>query len=684
MTPNLLALAAAAAVQDMPPGDDGQEIIVIGRGLPPGRGENVYDLIVIGRERLVHTPSTRLEEVLRDVPGFQQFRRSDARSANPTSQGATLRALGGNASSRALVLVDGVPQTDPFGGWIAWPSIDPRRLSQVRVMRGGGTGALGPGALAGTIDASSVGPDELAGLTAEGAYGSRDSLDAFAGFGTRNDAGFAVITAAVATGDGFTPIIAPQRGPADRPSPYDQASFAGRAGVTIGPALELQGNVMAFTDSRERGIAFSDIDTKGADASLRVVGRSSLPFSALAHVQFRDFSNDFASVDDGREVATPTLNQYSVPSTGLGARLEIRPVTGESEVRIGADWRETVGHTNELYQFADGAFLRGRKAGGRTRTIGAYAEYGREAGPWTFSAGARLDRWWILDGSLHERLLATGETVTDTQFADRNGWEVTGRAGIGYRVSEALRVRGAAYRGWRLPTLNELYRPFRVGADATAANAALAPELMTGAEAGLEAFPLPGLRLGATLFLNRLEDAIGNVTLGEGPGTFPGVGFVRAGGRFRQRQNIDAVESRGIEFDLSFARGPWNFTAGWSFADAVVEADGAAEALDGLRPAQAPRHSGSASLSWEGQRGARALVVVRYVGSQFEDDLNAVRIDDAVNLDASASWPISRGISVFARAENLTDARVVSGISGAGIIERATPRTLWIGLRWGG
>ncbi len=31
------------------------------------------------------------------------------------------------------------------------------------------------------------------------------------------------------------------------------------------------------------------------------------------------------------------------------------------------------------------------------------------------------------------------------------------------------RLRAAAYRGWRLPTLNELYRPFRAGADATAA-----------------------------------------------------------------------------------------------------------------------------------------------------------------------------------------------------------------------
>ena len=55
-----------------------------------------------------------------------------------------------------------------------------------------------------------------------------------------------------------------------------------------------------------------------------------------------------------------------------------------------------------------------------------------------------------------------------------------------------------------------------------------------------------------------------------------------------------------------------------------------------------------------------------------------------IALDALVGMvPIAEGLEIEARAENLTDARVVAGISGAGIVERATPRTLWIGLRWG-
>jgi hypothetical protein len=58
----------------------------------------------------------RVEQSLGAIAGLQQFRRSDSRSANPTSQGVTMRGLGGNAASRTLIFIDDVPQADPFGG----------------------------------------------------------------------------------------------------------------------------------------------------------------------------------------------------------------------------------------------------------------------------------------------------------------------------------------------------------------------------------------------------------------------------------------------------------------------------------------------------------------------------------------------------------------------------------------
>jgi outer membrane receptor protein involved in Fe transport len=673
----LLTISAPALAQE-------QEVVVTGRGLDAAPGDAAYDISLIGRDRLDHSASNRLEDVLRDIPGFQQFRRSDSRTANPTSQGATLRALGGNASSRALLLLDGVPQTDPFGGWISWPAYNPRRLGLIRVTRGGGSGANGAGALAGTIELESAVPGDLTGLSAGLAYGSRDGIDAAAGYGARLGAGFVSLSTAYARGDGFTPVVARQQGPADRPSPYEQASVAARAVAPVSATVELQANLSAFTDERERGTAFSAIDTRGADASLRLVGRGPLPFAALAYVQVRDFANDFASVNAGRTAASQTLDQYSVPSTGLGARVELRPRLGPVTFRLGADWRQTQGRTQELYQYVAGSPTRGRIAGGRTSTLGAFAEASWEQGPLTLTGGGRLDYWRIADGVLRERTLATNAALTDIAFPDRSGWEPTARAGIALRAAEPLTVRAAAYLGWRLPTLNELYRPFRVGTDATAANAALSPERLKGIEAGLEFRPIPAARIGITLFANRLADAIANVTLGQGPGTFPGVGFVAAGGAYRQRRNVDAVESRGVEVDASLAIGRFRINAGYSFADAEVSASGAAVLLDDLRPAQTPRHSLTASLAWQGPRGAWVSAGMRYVSGQYEDDLNAQLIPDALTFDAAATLPLTGSLAIEARAENLTDREVVAGISGAGVVERATPRTLWLGLRWRG
>jgi outer membrane receptor protein involved in Fe transport len=453
-----------------------------------------------------------------------------------------------------------------------------------------------------------------------------------------------------------------------------------RAVAPLTPDIELQANGLWFDDRRERGTAFSEIATGGADASLRLLGSGRWAWTALGYVQTRDFRNSFASASDDRTSVARVADQYSVPSTGLGARFELRPPLGAgTQVRLGGDWRETAGETRERFSFQNGVGTRGRVAGGQSRTLGLFAEAALERGSLTLTGGGRIDRWRIEDGFLDERVFATGAVLTDTDFPDRSGWEPTGRAGLAWSPGKGLTLRAAAYLGWRLPTLNELYRPFRIGPDATAANAALSPERLKGIEAGVAFEPAPRARVGLTLFANRLEEPIANVTLGRGPGLFPGVGFVA--GEFRQRRNLEAIDSRGIELDASLDLGSWSLTGGYSYVDAQVEANGPALPLDGLRPAQTPRHSLAGTIAWRSRRGGSASLSARYVGSQYEDDLNQQLLADALTLDAAASWPLTPVLSLEARGENLTDALVAAGISGDGIVERATPRTLWIGLR---
>ncbi|MES2988381.1 MAG: TonB-dependent receptor [Pseudomonadota bacterium] len=658
-----LLLAAPALAQEAPRNPD--EIVVTGQGLAPPPGDAAYAVVTIPRERLTGTASGRLEDALRDTAGLAQFRRSDSRSAHPTSQGVTLRGLGGNASSRALLLLDGVPQADPFGGWVAFPAYLPERLSSARITRGGGSGYAGPGALAGTIELTSGSPAELGTLQASAAYGSRESLDARAVGAVELGSGFVTVASQYARGDGFIPVIEEDRGSADRAAPYEQASLALRGVVDLG-GTELQANLSGFTDRRDRGIAFTQVKSEGADASIRLVHRGAWGWSALAYLQTRSFASGFASINDARNTVTASLDQYNVPATGIGGRFEIEPpIGGGVTLRLGGDVRQVSGRTQELYTYVAGAPTRSRVAGGQSTTFGAFADASYVSGGLTLSAGGRLDRWSITGGSLVERALTGGAALTDARFVDRHGTEATGRIGAAYDLG-GVTLRTAAYRGWRLPTLNELYRPFRVGADATAANAALDPERLTGVEAGFtlraSAFSLRG-----TAYWSRLTGAIANAFVANGPGTFPGVGFVSAAGVYRQRRNLPQLQAKGVEFDARYEAGEFSASASYAFVDSKIGA---------LRPAQTARDHASATLAWSG-----LSATARYIGPQFEDDQNLRRLKGAFTLDASAALPLTRSLALEARAENLADARIEAGISGPGVIERASPRTLWLGLR---
>lgn len=667
-----IRLLASAALLFATPVLAEDAIIVTGQPLPASMGEAAYDVAVVDRDRIVATASGRIEDVLRDVAGLTQFRRSDARSANATSQGATLRGLGGNASSRALLVLDGVPQSDPFGGWITWPAYAPERLGTVRVTRGGGSGIYGSGALAGTIEMESLGAG--AGLSGSLAYGSRDSVDASAMVAGTLGQGFGFVSATYARGDGFIPIVPERRGAADIAAPYEQATLTARGVAPLSALTELQASIMGFTDRRERGTILSQNGGDGADASLRLVHKGHWGVQALGYVQMRQFTSRAVSVDATRTTVAQTVDQFNVPSTGLGGRLEVRPPLGEAiELRLGGDFRRTTGRTNELFTYVTGKPTRIREAGGQSDTAGAFAEVSARLDALTLTGGVRADRWWIRDGRLVERTLATGATIRNDVAPDRQGWEPTARAGLAYEAGIAT-LRAAAYLGWRLPTLNELYRPFRVGADATAANPSLAPERLKGAEAGVDLRLAKGMTVRATAFTSKLTDAIGNVTLAQGPGTFPGVGFVA--GAYRQRINIDAVRSNGIEVDARLAQAHWTLAASYAYTDARIIGSGTAAVLDGLRPAQVPAHTATATFGWRG-----LSATLRYVSAQFEDDSNSRRLDGAVTLDAVASLPVSDRLSIFVRGENVTDARVETAISASGVIERAGPRTLWIGLR---
>jgi vitamin B12 transporter len=230
-------------------------------------------------------------------------------------------------------------------------------------------------------------------------------------------------------------------------------------------------------------------------------------------------------------------------------------VNGPWTWEVGADLRVTDGETREHFRNLGAGFTRGRGAGGRTQVGGVYGETTRVGERLLLTGGLRVDGWAASEARRIERDLNGGAVLLDSRAPDRSGTTPTGRLGARYELSEAIYLRGVAYSGFRPPTLNELHRPFRVGNDITEANPALEPEQLYGVEAAVGGQGV--FAWSAGVFFNRLEDPITNVTIGQGPGTFPIAGFVPSGGVLRQRQNAGAIEAWGLELSADRDFGAW-------------------------------------------------------------------------------------------------------------------------------
>lgn len=676
-------------LQDTPPAPPTtalDEVIVTAARLPPAAGEAAFSVIRLGEETL--STATRLEEALATVPAVSLFRRTSSLAANPTTQGISLRAIAPSGAGRTLVTLDGAPLNDPFGGWVIWSQVPTESIESLDIVRGAGAGPYGAGALTGVIQLR----EREHGGVLDASIGERGGARLAGAGGV--DAGPMRLTgsALYETSDGYVPVRGAAAGAADTPLDLEAKSASLRADIPLPPALDeaaLSLRAAAYEEDRGSGLAGARATASGHVLSATAAKRpteGNYGWRLQAWRRESDLANTSVAVAADRATTTPANDQYETPATGWGLNAALRRAErqaggGRLEWEVGADARFNEGETRELFRYMTGAFTRDRIAGGETAVAGIYGEGSLENGPWLVAGGLRLDGWKNRNGRRLERDRATGAATLDEVDPERSGEVVSARLAARRMIGGGWAARAAAYSGFRPATLNELHRPFRVGNDLTEANAGLVPETLQGIEAGL-AFEGPISALSATLFWNRIEDAVVNVTIGEGPATFPRAGFVPAGGVLRQRQNAGTIEATGLEISArQTLRGGLDLTGAVSVTDARVDGGSAAPQLTGLRPAQAPIWSASAGIDWRASDRLSLSARARYESKRFEDDLNSRVLGAAVTADLRADWRVNETTSLWLAADNLFDAEVEVSETGNGVAGYGPPRLISLGLR---
>lgn len=666
-----------------------EEITVVSQRLIPLKAHKSYASSMIGKSAIDTAPTMTVDQLLASQAGVGLFKRSDSSSSHPTTTGISMRGTGANAAGRTLVLLDGMPLGGPFGNWITWSAVDAASIERIDITRGGGAGVYGSSALAGVISLTSEMPDENS-FRAEGHFGSFDTYGGSAHANFVGDNGFISLGGGAENKDGFYLLSNDQRGPIDVPASSDNAFATLRAGTIVADDISLTARLAWYRDSRVNGLSLATSETEGIDAALRMVREAKegqLGFEVTSYYRHKDFNNSFSSVrDDARTIERMVLNQHDVPGRGAGVMGKLRFLSSSNVAyEVGVDLRQMKGEANEDYKNLGAGFLSERVSSGKQQLAGLFSEALIDRDGWTVTAGLRLDHYKSYDGIRTETSKASSAITRDDAIEDKAGWIPSARLGFTYDITGAVRFESAVYNGFRLPTINEYYRPFRVRNDITESNPNLDIERVLGLEAGVSYNPLSTLSLSARYFHLRMRDGVGNITLAYGPGFFAPTGFVPGGGVLRQRENIDESITDGIEFAASveLARGI-SLEASYQFAHARITKFEDNPDLIGNKPIQTPKHSLRGSFLWQPMPRYWLRADLQIDSAIYDDDMNSRRIPSLVMAHLSVGHKINENIDLKAVVRNIFDETVVSALSADGLETLAQPRSysLSLGLKF--
>ena len=641
-------------------------------------GDTPASINVVTSEQINDSPAVIADDVLRQVPSFSLFRRTSGLVAQPTTQGVSLRGIGPSGQSRTLVLLDGVPFNDPFGGWVYWTRVPLVSVDRMEITEDSASGLYGNYAMGGAISIVTSRPSRRT-VELKTQYGSEHTpkLDLFASDSYKK-LGFAIEGSLFNT-DGF-PIVHPvEAGPIDNNADVEYKNFTGKVEYAATDKVHAFGRVGYFSEARNNGKVGELNDTRWTSASggvrITLPDNSDLQSRVFGDVQKAHYN--FLAVTN----ATTTRNavrlatDQHVPVNGFGGMVQWQKVLGTKQaITAGGDWRWVDGDSREdAYVASVPASFNGvtqaatlsvqRVSGGSQQSQGAFVQdVITPVDRLVLTLSARVDHWRNYDGHNIETTVATGLPTANNKptIPARTDTVVSPRVAALFHVSERVTAWGAFNTGFRAPTLTELYRQFSVGAVTTRPNDQLGPEKLKGGEIGVNIAPARNLTARVTWFDNRVENPVTNVTLSA---------------TSAQKQNLGRTKIQGVQSDVEYIIGKdWRVAAGYLYNQAKVTDGGVANAaLVGKYLAQVPVHRGSMQVAYNNRKIVNVSLSVQFAGLQYNDDQNVQFIPAATlsaagystdqtpglpgysSVDLVASRDIGKGFQVFFGAQNLTD-----------------------------
>jgi outer membrane receptor protein involved in Fe transport len=624
---------------------------------------------VLESKDISNAAAQTFDDLLRQIPGFSIFRRSSSIVANPTTQGVSLRGAGASGASRTLVMSDGVPLNDAFGGWVYWDRVPRASVDRIELVRGGASDLYGSDALSGVINVLSRPPSQGV-INLETGYGNFNTADVTFFAGDKWKTFSASVAGEAFRTDGYFLIAPKNRGTADDRAASNHRALTLRLENDWSPTNTVWVRGSLFDEDRDNGtqLTFNNTATESLAAGARFRTADGSNWNLAVFGDQERFHQSFTSVSTDRNTETLSRLQF-VPVRDAGFSFNWSRLSFEKHLFVaGVDVRGVRGTSDETV-FTAGRATSLVSAGGRQRRAGFFAQDIFTITPrWILTLSGRYDNWRDSSAGSVTRTLATG-AITPTFFAPKSKDAFDPRVNLTFQARPTVTLRAAAYRAFRAPTLNELYRGFRVGNVLTNANPNLTAERLTGGEAGASWTPTSRISGRVTGYWTEIVNPVSNFTLSVTPALIT-----------RERRNLGRTRSRGIEAEADFnITSYWRISAGYLYADATVLRAPQDVTLQGLWIPQVPRNQFTLQTVYSNPRYATAAFQFRASGKQFDDDQNLLPLGSFAVVDAMVSRPLHRYIEAFVAVQNLLNTQYA--VARTPVESRGMPRMARGGVR---
>jgi outer membrane receptor protein involved in Fe transport len=680
--------------------------------LPPvtvsaGRGSDIEKLdvstTVISREQIQAMPQTGVDQIINRIPGVWAPTIPTGQ-LHPTAQPFSIRGFGTVTTINTLVMIDGVPMNDPYFRTVDWSQVSKASIERIEVIRGGGATSLwGNMAMGGVINIITREPSRT-GVSVDANYGSYNTFNG-EGYGTLlfNDKLKVGLSYGHAQSSGYNLTPAQYQNPNLVPTPswVDNVTFSAYLAPTEATKVFAKGY---YHQASESGLTWQMANNQWSTYRLLLGGSHKLDDTSSINLSAWAAGGTFGTTNASSGAYSlnniNALNQFvsqreTAPNNNQGGsifyQLDLGPL---KDVKIGVDGRR-IEITDNLNLYASATanpttFV----ARGEHRFQGVFAQgtYAFSGIPLDVTIGLRGDFFQAMNASFFNQNAGAFNPIANASYASFDP-----RIGLKFQATDELVLRGAAYRNFSAPGMNQMYRSFASGTGFTTTNPNLQPMNNFGQEVGFD-FNWKGVSLSATYFNNNLDNFIDFVSICSANAACAAPYAAAAGltgiTTVNQYINVGSARFAGFEVIAGWQALPeLKLSGGFTQTSAYLTSTTVPNLLrTGVQLGQVPAWMLNLAAEWRPITDLSINVSLKSFPSYWNNTGHTQLNEAATIVDLGVTYALKNSVEIYGAIQNLTNVQYLAAgyttttfegsvVNATAIPALGMPLTAAIGLR---